>query len=169
MAVGGTGLTYPRDPAETLVPLHLLAPARQPRLPGLRRGRLSARISPRLRGPPRTARDDCRAGARGRRGGRTAAVAGPRGADVAPLARRGGGGVLRQVLLLLRDTLLSGQPSLRSRRQAAHAGGNRALRLLARVGPAPPATDAPRPRGRARDQARPRHLAPRRLHRLAFR
>ena len=56
------------DAAPLVVPLARLAPARQPRLPRLRRGRLPARVAAGARGPRRPARVHLRPGAGDRRG-----------------------------------------------------------------------------------------------------
>src|SRR5687767_12211092 len=112
MAAGGTSTPYPRDTPQIQVPVARLAPAGQPRLPGVRGGRLPARVASRPRGPPGPAGDDRRPGARRRRGARAPPVARPRRADAPGLARTGRGGLLRDVLLRLGDALLPGQTSV---------------------------------------------------------
>src|SRR4051794_13697250 len=109
------------DPPPLELPLFAIAPARQPRLPSLRRGGLSARVAPDRPAVRRPARLHVRAGAGRRRRNRTTTLAGPRGKDSPPLAPPGGGRVLLHVLLRLGHPLLSGQSAFRPRRSDADA------------------------------------------------
>src|SRR3954468_7324903 len=119
------------DPPPLELSLVAIAPARQPRLPSLRRGGLSARVAPDLPAVRRPARLHVRAGARGRRRNRAPPVAGPCGKDSPPLAPARGGRVLRHVLLRLGHPLLSGQSAFRPRRSDADAARAGAVLLLA--------------------------------------
>ena len=62
-----------RDAAALELPLPRLAPARQPRLPRVRRGRLPARVAARARGPRRASAPTCSARRRGSSRARSAA------------------------------------------------------------------------------------------------
>ena len=97
------------DAAPLVVPLDRLAPARQPRLPRLRRGRLPARVAADRAAVQGPACLHLRPGTRldGRRG--APAVARPSGPNPAPLARNGGGAVLRDLLLRVGHALLPGR------------------------------------------------------------
>ena len=90
------------------VPLDLDAPARQPALPRVRGGRVSARVAPGLRRERRPPRLPLRTGARRRRGCRAATLARTCGPHAARLAPDGRGHVLRDVLLRVGHALLSG-------------------------------------------------------------
>ena len=116
------------------VPLARLPPARQPGLPSLRRSRLPAGVAAGRSPLLRPARVHVRTGPRraGRAG--TSPVAGPRGPHAPRLARAGRGRVLRDVLLRLRNPLLSGKSPVRARRPHAFAARAGAVRLLARLG-----------------------------------
>ena len=141
-----------RDPAPVGVPLARLAPARQPPLPRLRRGRLPARVAAGPRGPRAASARTSTARRPGssRRAG-APAVARPRRADAPPLARARRGRVLRDLLLRLGHALLPGPGAVRPRRPRPDAARAGALLVLARVGAAAAAAGADRRRRRARD------------------
>src|SRR5688572_32180438 len=134
MAAGGTPTPYPRDTPQIQVPLARLPPARQPCLPFLRRGRLSARVAPGGRGAAGPAGDDRRPGARRRRRPRAPPLARPRRPDAPRLARAGRGGLLRDLLLRLRDALLSREAPVGARRPGGDASGAGPVLVLARLG-----------------------------------
>src|SRR5215210_627136 len=95
IAAEATSASYPHDPPQTLLPLARLPAARQRRLPRLRGGRVPAGVAPGVRGAAGAAGDDRRPVTRDRRGRGGAAVARPRRPDASPVARHGGGLVLR--------------------------------------------------------------------------
>ena len=103
------------DAAPLVVSLDHVTAARQPQLPGVRRGRISDRVASGRRRVRRPARVHVRPGARGGRGSRAQAVAGPCGPDASPLARHGGGRVLRHLLLRLGHAVLPGPRAVRRR------------------------------------------------------
>ena len=158
------------DPAPLLVPIDRLAPARQPRLPRLRRGRLSALLAarrPAVHGP---ARVHPRPGARRRRRRAATAVARPSRADAPPLARARRGRVLRDLLLRLGDALLPGPRCVGKRRPDADTARAGALLALARVGaPADPAGADPRRSAASRARRLLGVTQPRRVDRPALR
>ncbi len=153
------------DPPPLVVPVDRLAPARQSRLPRLRRGGLPARVTARRPAIHRPARVHVRAGAglRGRR--RTAPVAGPGRKDAPPLARDDRRGVLRDVLLRVRHALRPRAGGLRTRRPRADATRAGALRVLGRPGAGAHPARIDRPRRAACDHTVPRRDPARALHR----
>ena len=86
-ATGSSSCARPLDAAALVLPLARLAPARQPGLPCVRRGRLPDRVAARGRGARGPARVHPRPGAGGRRGRRAPALARPCRADAPALAR----------------------------------------------------------------------------------
>src|SRR5205823_11539639 len=154
-AAGSSPSALDAPPRE--LPLDRLAPARQPGLSCLRGRGLSARVAfdrPAIRG---AARVHVRPGSWGRRRRGAAALARPRRAYAAPLARARRGGVLRDFLLRLGHALLPRQGTERPRRPDADAARAAALRVLARVGAAsgPAAAGRPGRRPRGSQPARP--------------
>src|SRR5207244_5104522 len=148
------------DAAAVLVPVAAVAPARQRRLQGLRRGGLPTRVVAGRSGPCGPARIHVRPGA-GRGGrGRTATVARSGRADAAPLARAGRGGVLRDVLLRVGHALLPGKGAVGSGRPHADPARAAALLVLARVGAATAEAATRRSGRRARDRAASRPERP---------
>ena len=89
--------------------------------------------------------------------------------DPPPLARVGRGGVLRDVLLRIGDSVLSGTRALGTRRPDAGAGGAAPLRTMARRGAPPPAAAADRHRRRPRCAAAARRDECHRIRRRALR
>ena len=103
------------------------------------------------RGPCGAARVSPRAGAGRGRGRGASAMARSRRPDAAPLARARRGRLLRDVLLRLGHTVLSGACLGGRRRSDADRARAGALLVLARMGAPVAAAAADRPRGRARD------------------
>src|SRR5262249_8760927 len=122
------------DRPQGVVPVAPLARARPRAMPCVRRGRVSARVTPRARARRGPAGVSLRPGARPRRGRRAPSLARPRRPDAAAVARARGGRVLRDVLLRLRDPLRPGPLALRPRRQDADASRAGALRVLEPLG-----------------------------------
>ena len=108
------------------------APARQRGLPTLPRGRLPDRPTTRVRRSRRPARLPVRARAGPRRGRDRPALAGAGRAHPPPLARARRGGVLRALLLRIRDALLPGSEPERPRRPSRDPCRGGALRVVAR-------------------------------------
>ena len=137
------------------LPLARLAPARQPPLPGLRRGRLPPRVAAGRRGPRRPARVPLRPGARRRRGRGGPPVARPRRPDAPRLARARRGRVLRDVLLRRGHALLPGQGAVRAaatgrrRRRSARSARSGASTSCASSAPRSSSRSAGSPRARS--------------------
>src|SRR5437764_3097419 len=125
----GSSPLRPRDAAALVLPLARLAPARQPRLPSLRRGRLPARVAAGRARTRTPARLHPRPGAGIGRGGRAPPLARQSGPDPPPLARNGRGRVLRHVLLRLGHALLPGPSPHGQGRPHADPAGARAVRV----------------------------------------
>ena len=145
-----------RDEAPLQLPLDRIAPARQPRLPRVRRGGLSPRVAADRPAVPRTARVHVRPGARDPGGPGAAAVARSRRQDAAQVARPRRGDVLRDVLLRVGHAVLPGSRAVGPRRPDADATRAGAVFVLARVGARahPPAADRHRRRARGASPAR---------------
>ncbi len=148
---GSWSFARPRDAPAELVPLARLAPARPPGVPGLRRGRLPARVVAGDRRALRPTRVPVRPGARRRRGPRA-----PAHGAAARAARSDAGSsstrttFYRDLLLRLGDALLSGQGGLRPRGPDADDARAGALRVLATLGAGAPPPAPGRHRRRAR-------------------
>src|SRR5215213_9073918 len=131
---GSWWFARPRDAAALVVSLLRIPPARPRGLPGLRRGRLPARVAARDRAVLRPARVHLRPGPGLRRRVRAAPVARSRGTHTPALASARRGRVLRDVLLRFGHALLSGQGAVRAGRPDADLARAGALCVLAPLG-----------------------------------